>query len=254
LRIFFSNFFFIYIRAAQQSQWYNQYGQQVQNGQSAEQKAQLVQLQQFWARADRDKSGSISAAELASLPLPGQSQYGGKPIGPAVATSLIGLFDADKSGHIEWNEFTALFGWLNAMTTAFARADADHGGTLDAREIGGAIRGAGFEVSDFVLGKYFHKYSYGRQELNFLQYMLCVADLAKIRSVFAWHDTNREGKIDLDRVFSLVADVTAQPVGDALLAHKVKKDKKDKKKNKKTKKKGGKAAQAAAEGVECANQ
>ena len=102
---------------------------------------EIARLQQWFAGVDRDRSGSISAPELATV------VFGGKPIGVPTATKLIKVFDRDNSGTIDFREYAALNQYLMNMFNAFANADRDRSGFVDTNEIHQAMSAAGFQLS-----------------------------------------------------------------------------------------------------------
>jgi len=96
-------------------------------------------LRAWFDSVDKDRSGNISAVELALV------QFGGKPLGPETAAKFIKVYDRDNTKTIDFNEYVALHQMLEKLSNAFFSADADRSGTLDAREIYTAIQNAGFQ-------------------------------------------------------------------------------------------------------------
>eukprot|EP01120_Amphizonella_sp_Union-15-10_P009782 TRINITY_DN3784_c0_g1_i1.p1 TRINITY_DN3784_c0_g1~~TRINITY_DN3784_c0_g1_i1.p1 ORF type:complete len:203 (-),score=13.79 TRINITY_DN3784_c0_g1_i1:2-610(-) len=127
--------------------WYAPYYHQMQNSQ------QFNNLQYWFQSVDRDRSGSISAMELA------QVQFRGRPLGYPCAAKLITAFDKDNSGTIDFREYVALHGFLTTMSNAFFYADRDQSGTLDAFEIYNAVASAGFRLSQSTISAIVRRYN-----------------------------------------------------------------------------------------------
>jgi peflin len=189
----------------------------------------------FGVKVDTDRSGSISARELAQMKMPGQGRFGGRPIGYETARQLLQLFDRDRGGTLDFYEYSALHGFLNSMQQAFYLGDRDRGGTLDANEVYAAVKQAGFDLSQQSLQAYFYKFAgrpmgygaYGQQaammgmqhpgaglHLDFLGFMKMAASIALAKSRFEWVDADRDGKIDLNEMLVIMAEF-ADPHGSA---------------------------------------
>jgi Ca2+-binding EF-hand superfamily protein len=103
-----------YLGAAQMPQgvWYAQYVASVQQ-------AQLSQFGMWFAAIDRDRSGTLSAAELCSI------QFNGRNISIGVASCLLKMVDQDRSESITFYEYVALHMFIMQVQQAFVVADFD---------------------------------------------------------------------------------------------------------------------------------
>jgi Ca2+-binding EF-hand superfamily protein len=150
----------------------------------------MANLQAWFNSVDRDRSGSITATELATLP------FGGRQLGIQVATRLIRVFDQNYSGSIDFPEYAALNQFLVKLYNAFCASDQDRSGYLDYREIFNALVGAGFDTLTFeTVQAVCQKYDTTRRGLNWEQFLLACAHLATVRSIFDWNDKGRTGKV-----------------------------------------------------------
>ena len=99
-------------------------------------KEELVQLKAVFDSIDADGNGRLDETEFSNF----LSQNG---MDPKQAKMAIFLFDADKNGTIEWNEFLAFMDAINAIATdptklfrlIFDAIDSDHSGSLNRAEI-----------------------------------------------------------------------------------------------------------------------
>jgi len=170
------------------------------------QPAEMVQLQAWFYAADRDRSGQITAKELAHLP------YAGRPLGEDQARKLIKIFDKDYSGTIDFFEYASLQQFLNSMYTAFCAADRDRSGFLDAREIHSALAGAGFQLDLQTVNTLAARYMTPRG-ISFDNFIETCIHLALVRSIFDWNDVNRTGRITLtyDQLCQITINLTREP-------------------------------------------
>jgi len=171
-------------------------------------------MQQWFASVDRDRSGSISAPELAGI------LFNQRPIGMGVANKLIRVFDKDGSGTIDFREYCALHQFLNTMQNAFFSADRDRSGYIDANEMFAAMQAASFQLSlptiqglplllsSLLLSSLLclcrcrplalsHKFSIPGRGIDFPNFLFMAAHLAHLRSIFEWNDLDRDGRITL---------------------------------------------------------
>lgn len=190
--------------------WYTQYYYQMDQ----QKKTRLLD----WFRGvDRDGSGFIDAKELATMQLPGQGSWRGKCLGAAAADSLISLFDRDNSRTIDFYEFVSMYEFIDQMQHAFYIGDADGGGTLDSAEIHHALMHGGFAINSQVSYIFYRKYDALRPDqrgLDFLSFMLMVAELAIIRTKFSLFDADQDGLIDLNDFLCLYFSLaqSAKPI------------------------------------------
>eukprot|EP01120_Amphizonella_sp_Union-15-10_P000885 TRINITY_DN1094_c0_g1_i2.p1 TRINITY_DN1094_c0_g1~~TRINITY_DN1094_c0_g1_i2.p1 ORF type:complete len:229 (-),score=29.32 TRINITY_DN1094_c0_g1_i2:36-722(-) len=177
--------------------WYAPYYNQIQGNQG------YMQNLQYWFNAvDRDRSGTITAQELA------QVQFNQRPLGFPCAVKILRAFDKDNSGTIDFREYVALHGFLQTISNAFLMADRDRSGTLDAYEIYNALVGAGFQLSQPTVSAICRRYSNTAMGLTFDYFLMAVAHLAIVRSIFEWNDVSRVGRISL--TFDQLANITIE--------------------------------------------
>jgi len=160
-------------------------------------------MQQWFQSVDRDRSGNISAQELAQI------QFSGKPLGAAVSTKLIKVFDRDHSGSIDFNEYAVLHKFLTSMQNAFFAADRDRSGTIDPPEILAGLQQAGFSLSMPTVQAYGRKFDPSGRGIDFPNFLWMCSHLAHCRSIFEWNDQQRRGQIVLsyDALCHIAADL-----------------------------------------------
>ncbi|KAL6074787.1 Proline and glycine rich transmembrane protein [Balamuthia mandrillaris] len=177
--------------------WYSSYYQQLSP-------AELYEIQAWFQSVDTDRSGSITANELATI------TFNGVPLGYPVAFKLLQVFDQDRSGTIDFYEYASLHKFMSSLQTAFFSADRDRSGRLDAREIHSALATAGFQLSLPAVQALMAKYDKSGYGITFQDFMMLCATVAQGRSLFQWRDTQRTGRItlSLDQLLELVGQMS----------------------------------------------
>jgi len=168
----------------QQRGWASQYYGNIQS-------PEMLQLQTWFQSVDVDRSGTITAVELARL------QIGGRLIGMDAAKKLVKVFDKNYSGGIDFQEFASLHQFIMQMQNAFYTSDTDRSGFLDPREIHTALQSAGFQFSFPTVEAICRKYETPGRGISLDQFFQVCAHLATVRSIFEWNDPSRIGKITL---------------------------------------------------------
>jgi len=152
----------------------------------------MAALRSWFQSVDRDNSGNISANELATLVVMN------RPVGLEAARKLIKVFDKDYSGTVDFNEYVLLNRFINQMQSAFFTADRDRSGFLDSREIFEAVTAAGFQLQYPTIQAICQKYDLNRSgQISADSFIQICAQLAAVRSIFEWNDTQRSGRVNL---------------------------------------------------------
>jgi len=161
---------------------------------------ELYELQSWFQSVDRDRSGSISANELAVV------TFNGQPLGYQAAAKMLQVFDRDRSGNISFYEYAALHKFMMVLQNAFFAGDRDRSGRLDGREIHVALGVAGFQLSFNTVQALMRKYDTSGYGITFPDFLLLCATVAQGRSLFELKDTRRTGQLsfNLDQLLELV--------------------------------------------------
>ncbi|KAK3912643.1 Peflin, partial [Frankliniella fusca] len=101
------------------------------------------EVQQWFNAVDRDRSGKITAKELQAALVNGQ----GKNFSDQACNLMIGMFDSDKTGTIDINEFQQLYNYINQWLGTFRSYDRDQSGFIDETELAQAFQQMGFRFS-----------------------------------------------------------------------------------------------------------
>ncbi|XP_038064277.1 sorcin-like [Patiria miniata] len=97
-----------------------------------------------WFQAvDADHSGSISATELRQALVNGNWSH----FNEETCRLMIGMFDKDRNGTINFSEFAALWKYIQDWKSCFERFDQDRSGNIDANELHHALKSFGYNVT-----------------------------------------------------------------------------------------------------------
>ncbi|XP_045193614.1 programmed cell death protein 6-like isoform X1 [Mercenaria mercenaria] len=154
-------------------------------------------------RVDKDRSGQITATEL------GQALSNGTwtPFNPETVRLMIGMFDRDNSGTINFQEFSSLWKYVTDWQNCFRSYDRDNSGAIDRNELKTALTSFGYRLSDRfydVLVKKFDRS--GRGQVAFDDFIQCAVCMQTLTSAFRQHDTDQDGWVTItyEQFLSLV--------------------------------------------------
>ncbi|KAF1951838.1 EF-hand [Byssothecium circinans] len=151
-------------------------------------------LWRLFGAVDKDRSGNLTEAELRTALVNGDwSPFDGHTV-----KMMIRMFDTDRSGSINFEEFCGLWGFLSAWRGLFDRFDADRSGSISYAEFSEALVAFGYRLSpNFVRLLYS---TYDRRNDNNMSFDLFVQaciSLKRMTDVFKKYDDDRDGYITL---------------------------------------------------------
>jgi len=123
---------------------------------------------------------------------------------------MIGMFDQDNSGAIEFNEFFALWQFVTDWQRTFRSYDQDNSGTIDRQELKTALTNFGYRLSERMYTILITKFDRtGQGSINFDDFIQCCIILQILTNSFRFRDYTKSGWITigyedfLSMVFSL---------------------------------------------------
>uniref|UniRef100_U9UMC9 EF-hand domain-containing protein n=1 Tax=Rhizophagus irregularis (strain DAOM 181602 / DAOM 197198 / MUCL 43194) TaxID=747089 RepID=U9UMC9_RHIID len=133
------------------------------------------QLQAFFSRIDVDNSGTLTPLELQRVLLNGDWS----PFNLDTIELLFSLFDHDRNGTINFNEFIGLWRYIEEWKRLFTTFDKDNSGAIEIPELVNAMTSFGFNISEQMLKKFVRKYkityNVGNESVSFDNFVqLCV--------------------------------------------------------------------------------
>lgn len=152
------------------------------------------QISQWFTAVDRDKSGAISWQELQSALVNAE----GKNFAESACRLMIGMFDKDKTGTINVNEFQQLYNYINEWLGTFKLYDQNQSGTIDEGELSQAFLQMGFrfrpEFIHFVIERTDLK---NHQTISIDQFIVLCVQIQRFTEAFRGKDTERRGEITI---------------------------------------------------------
>lgn len=111
---------------------------------------------------------------------------------------MIGLFDRDHSGTINFQEFCGLWQYIQQWKATFDSFDADRSGNIDQRELQTVFERLGYNLSPnftrLVLSRYDRQ---GRGALKLDDFIQCCVLLRMLTDSFRARDTHQRGTIQI---------------------------------------------------------
>ncbi|XP_013785976.1 programmed cell death protein 6-like [Limulus polyphemus] len=156
---------------------------------------QMADRQFLWTvfqGVDRDRSGAISATELQGA----LSNGSWKPFNSETVRMMIGMFDRDNSGTINFEEFCSLWKYVTDWLNCFKSFDRDNSGNIDKNELQAALTSFGYRLSERFYSTLIRKFD--RDAMGSVKFddfiQLCVL-LQTLTAAFRYHDTDQDGWI-----------------------------------------------------------
>ncbi|KJX92456.1 hypothetical protein TI39_contig5851g00003 [Zymoseptoria brevis] len=158
----------------------------------------------LFLQVDTSRCGQLSEPELQRALVNGDYTA----FDPHTVRMMIRMFDTDRSGTINFDEFCGLWGFLAAWRGLFDRFDVDRSGNISLREFEDSLVAFGYRLSPAFVGLLFSTYakshSRGRGDeherekvLSFDLFVQACISLKRMTDVFKKFDTDRDGYITL---------------------------------------------------------
>ncbi|KAJ6606502.1 hypothetical protein DFH09DRAFT_1256902 [Mycena vulgaris] len=113
------------------------------------------QLWQFFSAVDQDRSGSITVVELQAALVNGNWTR----FDLDTVKMLMGIFDTDRSGTIDFKEFSGLWKYISDWQNVFRHFDRDGSGSIEGAELAQAMKSFGYNLSPTILTLVERKYA-----------------------------------------------------------------------------------------------
>ncbi|XP_071960253.1 sorcin-like isoform X2 [Antedon mediterranea] len=162
----------------------------------------------YWFKAvDVDHSGSITVNELQQALINGNWSH----FNEETCRLMVGMFDTDKNGTIDFNEFSALWKYIQEWKQCFDRFDKDRSGNIDAQELHSAFVTFGYNLSMNFCQLIMRKFDRTDvHTIKFDDFIQCCVMLHSLTESFKRKDTNRSGniKIHYEEFLEMVLDTS----------------------------------------------
>lgn len=149
---------------------------------------------EMFQTVDQDRSGKITSVELQKALLNGNWS----PFNHETCRLMIGMFDHNKNGTIDAQEFSALWKYIQDWKACFERFDTDKSGNIDARELHTAFQTFGYNLSpqfcDTVVRVFDRR---GARNINFDDFIQTCVMLKTLTDKFRVKDSQQQGVINI---------------------------------------------------------
>jgi len=151
-------------------------------------------LWSWFQTVDRDRSGQISTDELRAALMNNNWSH----FNLETCRLMIGMFDRDQSGTINFNEFCNLWNYITQWKGAFERYDTDRSGSIEAHELHRVFSEMGYRVSPNFVQLIVIKFDiHARRALKLDDFIQCCVMLRSLTDAFRQRDTNMNGVINV---------------------------------------------------------
>ncbi|XP_065085287.1 programmed cell death protein 6 [Ochlerotatus camptorhynchus] len=151
-------------------------------------------LWNIFQKVDRDRSGYISADELQQA----LSNGTWNPFNPETVRLMIGMFDRQNRGSVNFQDFGALWKYVVDWQNCFRSFDTDSSGNIDKNELKQALTTFGYRLSDGLYDILIRKFDrYGNATILFDDFIQCCIILYTLTSAFRQYDTDQDGVITI---------------------------------------------------------
>ncbi|KAH7124096.1 hypothetical protein B0J11DRAFT_530677 [Dendryphion nanum] len=151
-------------------------------------------LWRLFGAVDKDGNGHLTEEELRKALVNGDWS----PFDPHTVRMMIRMFDTDRSGSINFDEFCGLWGFLSAWRGLFDRFDADHSGSISYAEFNEALVAFGYRLSSQFVTLLYSTYDRGgKNAISFDLFVQACISLKRMTDVFKKYDEDRDGYITL---------------------------------------------------------
>jgi len=147
-----------------------------------------------WFRAvDQDNSGQINSGELSRALQSGNH----KNFSEEACHLMISMFDRDRSGTINMQEFDQLFKFISQWTTCYRQFDKDNSGTIDEGEFNQAIAQLGYRLSPQLIGLLVYKYAPTTRRMTLDSFIVANIRIRNLTDAFKAKDREMKGVVPL---------------------------------------------------------
>ncbi|KAL8732675.1 MAG: hypothetical protein Q9166_002651 [cf. Caloplaca sp. 2 TL-2023] len=156
--------------------------------------SQDASLFPLFKAVDKTNTGQLTEKELRAALVNGDYTS----FDPHTVKMMIRMFDADKSGSINFDEFVGLWGFLAAWRSLFDRFDEDRSGYISYEEYSNALVAFGYRLSPaFVTLLYTTYEKKGDNRMSFDLFVQSCIVLKRMTDVFKKYDDDRDGYITM---------------------------------------------------------
>jgi len=143
-----------------------------------------------WFRAvDSDNSGQINAEELSKALVNGNWSH----FSEEACRMMIDLYDAEKKGTVNVNEFNLLFQSINKWKGVFESFDADRSGRIEQGELTQAFQQMGYRFTPTFVQNILTKYDPRNRRMTLDNFIVACVQIKRLTDSFRVRDQEMKG-------------------------------------------------------------
>ncbi|XP_030601921.1 calpain small subunit 1a [Archocentrus centrarchus] len=112
--------------------------------------------------------------------------------------SMVAVMDSDSTGKLGFDEFRYLWDHIKKWQAVYKSYDRDHSGSIDASELPGAFKAAGFNLNDQLFQMIIRRYCDESGNMDFDNYIGCLVRLDAMCRAFKTLDKDNNGTIKVN--------------------------------------------------------
>ncbi|XP_072943478.1 peflin isoform X1 [Epargyreus clarus] len=151
------------------------------------------QVQQWFYAVDKDRSGFITSAELKAALVNAQ----GRTFSETACNLMIGMFDKDRSGHINLEEFDKLYTYINQWLAVFKTYDTDQSGHIDEQELSKAFTQMGFRFTPEFINFLTKRADPQEGKVSVDTFIVLCVQIQRFTEAFRLRDTQQNGTVTI---------------------------------------------------------
>jgi len=110
---------------------------------------------------------------------------------------MIDMFDRDKSGQINVQEFASLFAYINDWKGLFERIDRDRSGFIEQAELNQAFQQMGYRFTPTFIQNLLAKYDSRQRKLTLDNFIVASVNIKRLTDSFRSRDREMRGQATL---------------------------------------------------------
>ncbi|XP_037295688.1 peflin [Manduca sexta] len=151
------------------------------------------QVQQWFRAVDKDQSGFITALELRTALVNAEGQH----FSEMACNLMIGMFDKDRSGHINLEEFDKLYTYINQWLAVFKTYDTDQSGAIEEEELTKALSQMGFRFSPEFISFLAKRGDPRGGKISVDNFIVMCVQIQRFTEAFRVRDTQQNGTVTI---------------------------------------------------------
>ncbi|CAB3242050.1 unnamed protein product [Arctia plantaginis] len=151
------------------------------------------QVQQWFRAVDKDQSGEITAIELKAALVNAQ----GKTFSETACNLMIGMFDNDRTGRINVEEFEKLYTYVNQWLAVFKTYDTDQSGSIEEKELSNALQQMGFRFTPEFISFLTKRCDPREGKVSVDNFIVLCVQIQRFTEAFKSRDTQQNGTVTI---------------------------------------------------------